>query len=488
MKGNTLKPSAGAVLNARSWPTTTNPLKRTASQVNTISPSLSRQGSASSNRTFIRQDSVASGNTFGGFSQASVDGGRLGKLHEGVWFDENDFEDDADIDLDADDQQLAKTSFGAQVSYPSLQGPAASQKSPPQPPNPAGSQIPYPTLPLPAPIALPIQPRESNATLSWSSSPPYHKLSPPPKEMPPANRGKRRTIPWQNVEGSQPKVPVVAQAAVQQILDRNNANKGKQGSDQALFSPILKDKPHSPYPWNKTASALKEEQKRLRQGNKKLVRNNEADEDTKKNASTKKKAGIARVYLSDEQRMVLNLVTEERKSVFFTGSAGTGKSVLLREIIKTLRVKHRTQPDRVAVTASTGLAACNVGGVTLHSFAGIGLGKEDIPELVKKIKRNQKAKNRWMRTKILIVDEISMVDGELFDKLEGIARIIRNNGRPFGGIQLVITGDFFQLPPVPDYGKISKFAFDAATWNTSIEHTIGLTQVFRQKDPGRLLS
>ncbi len=81
-----------------------------------------------------------------------------------------------------------------------------------------------------------------------------------------------------------------------------------------------------------------------------------------------------------------------------------------------------------------------------------------------------------------------MVDGDLFDKLEAIARIIRNNGRPFGGIQLVITGDFFQLPPVPDYGKISKFSFDAATWNTSIEHTIGLTQVFRQKDPSKSAS
>ena len=135
------------------------------------------------------------------------------------------------------------------------------------------------------------------------------------------------------------------------------------------------------------------------------------------------------------------------------------------------------------MTASTGLAACNVGGVTLHSFSGIGLGKETVPELIKKIKRNQKAKHRWMRTKVLIVDEVSMVDGDLFDKLENIARSIRSNGRPFGGIQLVITGDFFQLPPVPDYGKVAKFAFDAGTWNTSIDFTIGLHKVFRQRDP-----
>lgn len=106
---------------------------------------------------------------------------------------------------------------------------------------------------------------------------------------------------------------------------------------------------------------------------------------------------------------------------------------------------------------------------------------------MKKIRRNPKAKNRWLQTKILIIDEISMVDGELFDKLSQIGRQIRNNGRPWGGIQLVITGDFFQLPPVPDNkdgGKReSSFAFDAKTWETSIDHTIGLTQIFRQRDP-----
>ena len=158
--------------------------------------------------------------------------------------------------------------------------------------------------------------------------------------------------------------------------------------------------------------------------------------------------------------------------------------MLLREIIAKLREKHRKDPERVAVTASTGLAACNIGGVTLHSFGGIGLGKEPAAELVRRIKKNSKAKTRWLKTKVLGVDEISMVDADLFDKLEEIARMIRGDGRPFGGLQLVITGDFFQLPPVPDSGKMAKFAFDASTWSTTIEHTIGLTQVFRQKDPG----
>ena len=117
--------------------------------------------------------------------------------------------------------------------------------------------------------------------------------------------------------------------------------------------------------------------------------------------------------------------------------------------------------------------------------AGIGLGKDEAPELVKKVRRNPKAKNRWLRTKCLVIDEVSMVDGDLFDKLSHIGRVIRNHGRPWGGIQLVITGDFFQLPPVPDGPdkREAKFAFDAATWDTSIDHTIGLTQIFRQRDP-----
>ena len=76
-----------------------------------------------------------------------------------------------------------------------------------------------------------------------------------------------------------------------------------------------------------------------------------------------------------------------------------------------------------------------------------------------------------------------MVDGDLFDKLEEIARRIRNNGRPFGGIQIVVTGDFFQLPPVVEANREQRFAFDAATWSTTIQHTILLNHVFRQKDP-----
>ncbi|KTW27996.1 hypothetical protein T552_01860 [Pneumocystis carinii B80] len=202
----------------------------------------------------------------------------------------------------------------------------------------------------------------------------------------------------------------------------------------------------------------------------------------KKPIQQKKNKKLPGLFLSEEQKTVLKIIVEERESIFFTGSAGTGKSVLLREIIASLRKKYAKEPDRVAITASTGLAACNIGGVTLHSYAGIGLGRDSWEDLCKKIRKNKKCLSRWLRTKVLIIDEISMVDAELFDKLENIARKIRNNENPFGGIQMIVTGDFFQLPPVPDQGKISKFAFEAKKWKDVISHTIALTHVFRQKD------
>ena len=440
--------------------------------------------------SLARHDSVLGKSSMPEQSQLPSGGGRVGKLHDTVFFDENDFVDDKDLDLDSDSSvdptQTCTTcpSTKTDITYPS--------------PTP---DVIYPTLPdtLVQTPTIP-NPPASSVPIPWSSSPPHHKLpvaeavAPATSVAPRANIGKRRTIPWlgdksedrdeyQTDEANCALEQRTSAAKVQKILEAQQKRKAANAGNS--FTPLPKDKPDILYPWNKTASAVKKEQKVLRQGNRKLVRDVEVDAPA--NVTSTKAKILPGVFLSDEQRKVSTLVAEGKKSVFFTGSAGTGKSVLLREIIHNLRTKYKREPDRVAVTASTGLAACNIEGVTLHSFAGIGLGKEAVPELVKKVKRNQKARLRWMRTKVLIVDEISMVDGDLFDKLEGIARIIRNNGRPFGGIQLVITGDFFQLPPVPDQGRIAKFAFDAATWNTSIEHTIGLTQVFRQKDPGTLI-
>jgi ATP-dependent DNA helicase PIF1 len=98
-------------------------------------------------------------------------------------------------------------------------------------------------------------------------------------------------------------------------------------------------------------------------------------------------------------------------------------------------------------SASTGIAACNVDGCTLHSFGGVGLAMGTAEELYDKVIKNKNSTNRWRRTKVLVIDEVSMTDGHLFDKIDYIARRIRNTERAFGGIQLIICGDFLQLPP-----------------------------------------
>ncbi|KAF4623088.1 hypothetical protein D9613_002070 [Agrocybe pediades] len=166
---------------------------------------------------------------------------------------------------------------------------------------------------------------------------------------------------------------------------------------------------------------------------------------------------------------------------------GTGKSFLLGRILEMLyNDPEATCTNRVAVTASTGIAALNIGGKTIYSFAGFGLGKGKREELVEKIKNSWYAKERWQNTEVLVIDEISMVDATLFDNLEYIARKIRRNNQPFGGIQLILCGDFFQLPPVPDktfqHFKPSIYAFDAESWSRCISRPTFLTHVFRQKD------
>ena len=352
----------------------------------------------------------------------------LAALSQHVQFDENDFDDSIDLTASPPPRQ--------EVRYPQL------------------DKVQYPDLP-PAPSNVP----PSSAAVPWSSSPASHFEPRRPDISPDRTQPtKRRKLPW----------------------DTLTTDSGSQS--QQKFTPLPEG---GDLPWNKTDSTVKDEKKEFRNRFRKDATNQNTKSVTKQMSKNQPKpmTAVSKEMLSNEQRDVLDNVLQKNDSVFFTGSAGTGKSVLMRTIISRFKDKFRKEPDRLAVTASTGLAACVIEGQTLHSWAGIGLGKEPVPELIKKIKRNAKTKQKWLRTKVLVVDEISMVDGELFDKLEAIARALRNNGRPFGGIQLVVTGDFFQLPPVPDRNTVAKFAFDAGTWNTCISHTILLTHVFRQKDP-----
>ncbi|XP_062105784.1 ATP-dependent DNA helicase pfh1-like [Humulus lupulus] len=207
----------------------------------------------------------------------------------------------------------------------------------------------------------------------------------------------------------------------------------------------------------------------------------------KKKYKTSKK-NYGRPKWTDQQEEIIDAV-KGHQSVFITGSAGTGKTFLLKHIIKLLRKQYK--PSQVFVTGPTGVAACAVRGQTLHSFAGIGGQTSDREAMLERVSSNKKARSRFRTAKALVIDEISMVSAQLFENLEFIARKIRGEDSSWGGIQVVASGDFFQLPPVKIKGYLNsscddddkEFAFEADCWNSSFALQVELKKVYRQSDP-----
>jgi ATP-dependent DNA helicase PIF1 len=185
---------------------------------------------------------------------------------------------------------------------------------------------------------------------------------------------------------------------------------------------------------------------------------------------------MSEIKLNDQQHRAYELIRDGH-NVFLTGSAGTGKSV----VINYYKDRHSIW-KKIAITSTTGVSALVIGGSTLHSYLGIGLGNDTVDKLYNKIIKRPAMKKRWKNLEVLIIDEVSMLSPELFDKLEVLARMIRKIRNvpdcPFGGIQLVLTGDFLQLPVV----KSDNFVFESESWNKCIDHTIYLTEIMRQKD------
>jgi ATP-dependent DNA helicase PIF1 len=178
--------------------------------------------------------------------------------------------------------------------------------------------------------------------------------------------------------------------------------------------------------------------------------------------------------LNAEQLKALELIIKG-ENVFLTGQAGTGKSYIL-SVVKT---ELRKAGKDVAITSTTGCSGLIIGGTTIHRWAGIKRGELDFHELLARVRKNSFARKNWKLVNTLIIDEISMMPPDLFDKLEWIARQMRNDARPFGGIQIIISGDFCQLPPV----KTDVFCFKARSWNTCIQsNTIYFKQNMRQSD------
>lgn len=165
-------------------------------------------------------------------------------------------------------------------------------------------------------------------------------------------------------------------------------------------------------------------------------------------------------------------------NIFLTGEPGAGKTYVLNKYTSWL--EH--MGVSVAVTASTGIAATHIGGMTIHSWSGIGARDSITPRDVDFIVQNEKLAKRVRKAKVLVIDEISMLDGRILDGIETILRTIRQNGEPFGGLQVILVGDFFQLPPIAGRGEMSRFAFESSAWDRAKFLTVYLTEQHRQED------
>eukprot|EP00977_Amphora_coffeiformis_P000636 scaffold140_cov163-Amphora_coffeaeformis.AAC.17 len=179
------------------------------------------------------------------------------------------------------------------------------------------------------------------------------------------------------------------------------------------------------------------------------------------------------------------------RNVFISGAAGVGKSHLIKYILQTFQERCH----KYGVCAPTGVAALHVGGSTLHSFFGIGLGTGKVSSLVRKVTKNKEAMKRIDQTETLVIDEVSMLSSDLLETLDDVVRQVRREGKymdlPFGGMQIIAVGDFFQLPPVfrgnNNYGSDRDderpFCFDSYVWKELglSQNTIQLQQIQRQE-------
>ncbi|MAZ67754.1 helicase [bacterium] len=183
-----------------------------------------------------------------------------------------------------------------------------------------------------------------------------------------------------------------------------------------------------------------------------------------------------------QQKIALDILKTGR-NVYLTGAAGSGKTHVLNSYISYLR-KHNAV---VGVTASTGIAATHLNGMTIHSWSGIGvkdyLSEWDLDTMMQR----QPLVRRLERTDILIIDEVSMLRPEILDMVDMVARALKRSKDPFGGMQVVLSGDFFQLPPVVRKTTEEIFADTARSWCEADFRVCYLTEQYRQEG-GKLLS
>lgn len=163
-------------------------------------------------------------------------------------------------------------------------------------------------------------------------------------------------------------------------------------------------------------------------------------------------------------------------SVFLTGAPGAGKTYILNEFVR--RAEKRGK--RVAVTASTGIAATHIGGATIHSWSGLGI-REQLSQFDKDVlQTNPTLRKRYLGTDVLVIDEVSMLHGHRLDMLNEVAKLIREDPAPFGGLQIILVGDLFQLPPVTRGGGADDFVHLSNAWAELNPQICYITEQHRQ--------
>jgi ATP-dependent exoDNAse (exonuclease V) alpha subunit len=165
-------------------------------------------------------------------------------------------------------------------------------------------------------------------------------------------------------------------------------------------------------------------------------------------------------------------------NVFLTGEPGAGKTHTVNAYVSYLR-GHGIEP---AITASTGIAATHIFGQTIHSWSGIGIRRVLTRYDLDHIATTEYLVRRIQKTKVLIIDELSMIDAKTLDMVDLVCREIKQSGEAFGGMQVVLVGDFFQLPPITRFGEEPHFAFEAEVWKTMLPVTCYLSEQHRQSD------
>ncbi len=165
-------------------------------------------------------------------------------------------------------------------------------------------------------------------------------------------------------------------------------------------------------------------------------------------------------------------------NVFLTGEPGAGKTYVINQYIAWLEAAGIS----VAVTASTGIAATHIGGMTIHSWSGIGVRDMLSPYDLDKIASNEKTSKRVRKAKVLIIDEISMLAAGTLDMVDKVCRAVRQKPEAFGGLQVIFVGDFFQLPPITRAGEELHYAFESAAWHAARPLICYLTEQYRQED------